>query len=44
MWILSRETTIPENIKADYLAIANDLSFKTDELIWVEHDKTEEAK
>lgn len=40
MWILSRETSIPEDVKADYLAKAKALGFKTDELIWVEHDKT----
>ncbi|MEI6436284.1 MAG: lipocalin family protein [Bacteroidota bacterium] len=39
LWILSRETTIPENIKNDYLALAKKIGFKTSELIWVEHDK-----
>lgn len=39
LWILSRETTIPEDIKQQYLKIAADLGCKTSELIWVEHDK-----
>jgi apolipoprotein D and lipocalin family protein len=39
LWILSREKTIPENIKSDYLNIAREIGFSVDELIWVEHDK-----
>ena len=39
LWILSRETTIPENIKQNYLKIAENLGFKTSSIIWVEHDK-----
>lgn len=39
LWILSREKTLPEAIKADYLKKANELGFNTSELIWVEHDK-----
>ena len=39
MWILSRETTVPENVKQDYLKIAGDLGYNTSGLIWVEHDK-----
>jgi apolipoprotein D and lipocalin family protein len=39
LWILSRETTIPEDIKQDYLKIAENLGYKTSALIWVEHDK-----
>lgn len=37
LWILSRSTSIPEEIKQKYLAIAIELGFKTNELIWVEH-------
>lgn len=37
LWILSRETTIPEEIKQVYLKTAEDLGYKTSELIWVEH-------
>ena len=39
IWILSRETSIPENIKTEYLSIAKNLGYKIDELIWVEHNK-----
>ncbi len=39
LWILSRETTIPEDIKLSYLTIAKKLGFETSALIWVEHDK-----
>jgi apolipoprotein D and lipocalin family protein len=38
LWILSRETTIPEEIKANYLKIAENLGFNTSDLIWVVHD------
>jgi len=38
LWILSRETTIPEDIRQNYLTIAKKLGFNTSDLIWVEHD------
>ena len=38
LWILSRETTIPEDIKQNYLTFAKNLGFNTSALIWVEHD------
>lgn len=43
LWILSREQMIPENVKQDYLKIAEDLGYKTSSLIWVEHDKKREG-
>lgn len=36
MWILSREKEIPESIKREYLAKAEEVGYKTSELIWVE--------
>lgn len=39
LWILSRETTIPEEIKQTYLKLATDLGYNTSALIWVSHDK-----
>jgi len=39
LWILSRETSIPDNIKQNYLKIAQDLGYNTSDLIWVEHNK-----
>lgn len=38
LWILSRNTTISENVKQDYLKIAENYGFKTSSLIWVEHN------
>ena len=40
LWILSRETTIPEDIKDDYLRLAKQIGFNTSELVWVEHNIT----
>jgi len=40
LWLLSREKTIPENIKQDYLNKAREIGYKTDELVWVEQDKS----
>lgn len=39
LWILSRQKTIPDNIKKDYLKLAEQIGFKTSNLIWVEHNK-----
>lgn len=39
LWILSRQVTIPENIKKEYLKIASDLGFNIENLIWVDHNK-----
>lgn len=39
MWILSRETTIPEEVKNNYLKIAQEVGYNTEDLIWVEHGK-----
>ena len=39
LWILSRETSIPEKVKKDYLKTAREIGYKTEELLWVEHDK-----
>lgn len=42
LWILSRTTKIPENIKQEYLALAKSIGYKTEDLVWVEHDKSRE--
>jgi len=39
LWILSREKTIPSEVKNNYLSIAESLGYDTSKLIWVEHDK-----
>ncbi len=35
LWILSREKTIPDSIKTEYLKIAEGIGYKTSDLIWV---------
>lgn len=44
MWILSRETTIPENVKKEYLQLAEKIGYDTSRLIWVAHDKATELR
>lgn len=39
LWILSREKTIPAEIKSLYLEKAEKLGFKVSDLLWIEHDK-----
>lgn len=38
LWILSREKTIPEAIKKEYLEKAQKLGYDINKLIWVEHN------
>jgi len=39
LWILSREKTIPDDVKQNYLAAAESLGCDTGKLIWVEHNQ-----
>lgn len=39
LWILSREKTIPEDIKEAYLKIAKEVGYDVSKLIWVAQDK-----
>ena len=39
LWILSREKTIPDEIKNKYLKIAEGYGYPIAELLWIEHDK-----
>jgi len=39
LWILSREKTIPNDIKEKYLKVAQEVGYNTSELVWVEHTK-----
>lgn len=41
LWILSREKSIPDDIKEAYLDLAKKLGYDVDALIWVKHDKTQ---
>lgn len=38
LWLLSREKTMPESVKADYLKQAQLIGYKTGELVWVKQD------
>lgn len=38
LWILSREKSVPENIKKEYLKIATEFGYDTNDLIWIEHN------
>ena len=38
LWILSREKTIPDDIKLQYLYLARNIGYKTEDLVWVRHD------
>jgi len=39
LWILSREKTIPENVKTDYLAKAESLGYDIGKLVWTKQDQ-----
>jgi apolipoprotein D and lipocalin family protein len=39
LWFLSRETTLPEEVKKNYLELARSFGYNTDALVWVNHDK-----
>jgi len=39
LWILSRTTDIPDDVKAEYLAIAERLGYDLSEMVWVEHTR-----
>jgi len=39
LWILSRERTMPNDIKEQYLKTAQAIGYNTSDLVWVEHNK-----
>ena len=39
IWILSRTKELPDEIKTEYLKIAEDIGYDTSRLIWIKHDK-----
>ena len=39
LWILARQPSIPDDIKLQFLNIAEDIGYNTSQLIWVAHDK-----
>jgi apolipoprotein D and lipocalin family protein len=38
LWLLSRETTMPEDVKQEYLRQAKSIGYETEDLVWVEHE------
>lgn len=38
LWILSRERTIPEDVKADFLRVALEIGYTIDDLLWVDQN------
>lgn len=38
LWLLSRNKTMPQNVKESYLAKAKSLGYDTDKLIWTKQD------
>lgn len=41
LWLLSRRKSMPENIKEEYLQLARKLGYKTENLVWIEHNREE---
>lgn len=39
LWLLSREKTMPEKIKQEYLRKAEEIGYQTSELVWVKHER-----
>lgn len=39
LWILSRTKELPDEIKTEYLKVAEEIGYDTSRLIWVKHDK-----
>lgn len=40
LWILAREKTIPDDVKANFLKVAQEIGYDTNRLIWVKQDRT----
>src|SRR5436190_10416798 len=39
LWLLSKEKSMPDNIKQQYLKLAGEIGYDTSKLIWVNQDK-----
>lgn len=39
LWILSRQPTIPDDIRTQYLQVAKEVGYDTDALLWINHDQ-----
>ncbi|WP_353183678.1 lipocalin family protein [Parapedobacter lycopersici] len=42
LWMLSRETTIPDTIRDKYLQVARSVGYDTGTLTWTEHDREQQ--
>ena len=40
LWLLSREAAVPDDIRSEYLKIAEEIGFNTKDLLWIEHNKS----
>jgi len=38
LWILSREKSIPDTVKENYLKLARELGYNTGKLVWTKHE------
>ncbi|MCY1534087.1 Outer membrane lipoprotein Blc [compost metagenome] len=41
LWVLSKTKSIPEEVKSNYLKIAEEIGYDTSKLIWVKHDRND---
>jgi len=41
LWILSRETTIPEHVKKEYLELATQIGYDISKLLWIDHNRND---
>lgn len=41
LWILSRETSIPEQVKQQYLELAKQIGYDVSRFIWVKHNRND---
>jgi apolipoprotein D and lipocalin family protein len=41
LWVLSRTKNIPQEVKTNYLKIAEQIGYDTSKLIWVKHDSND---
>lgn len=39
LWILSRDKSVPDEVKDKYLKIAEKIGYKTSDLLWIKHDR-----
>ena len=39
LWVLSRNTAIPDDVRKNYLELAKRVGYNINELIWIKHDK-----